>query len=228
MFWGFLHKKENLSPSASVASNVRSEPLRCNKTSPETEKPSNFGWGTKSRDDFSRKAEQLQKAKKTKNREKKKKREKERTAFAKMTLEFCAAFFIQGCSGQKSFLLSSMSHLEKPSAAFQPQQLFKFLKISLPTAGFVVVVCLGGVGSLLIFPACTSLCPLASPAVLRPPRSPSPASRPLGSMLQPRTAGTAGARGGGQQWRAGGAEETGGAAAPRPSWEPWKGEGRRP
>lgn len=122
------------------------------------------------------------KPRKQKTREKKKERErsKERTVFANLTLAFCAAFFSQGCSRQKSFLLSSTSHLEKPSAAFQPQQLFKFLTISLPTQGVVVVVCLGGVGSLFVFPAHTSPRAPAAPAVRWPPRSRSPAAQPLG------------------------------------------------
>lgn len=123
-----------------------------------------------------------------------------------MTLAFCAAFYSRGCSRQKSFLLSSTSHLEKPSAAFQPQQLFKFLKISLPAQGFVVVVCLGGVGSLFVFPAYSSLYPPAASAVRWASRSPSPASRPPGDrcsspalQVQPRRG--AGDNNGGQPGR---------------------------
>lgn len=105
--------------------------------------------------------------------------------FAKTTLAFFAAFFRQGCSRQKSFLLSSTSHLEKPSAAFQPQQLFKFLKISLPTQGFVVVACSGGVGSLFIFPAHTSPCPPPPQPCAAHRRVPLQRRGPRGSMLSP-------------------------------------------
>lgn len=196
----FLHKKENYHPVLSWLQT--SDQSRSDATKPALKPRNQVILGGEPRTGMisAAKRNNYRKPRKQKTgskKKKKKKRAKERAVFANMTLAFCAAFFSQGCSRQKSFLLSSTSHLEKPSAASQPKQLFKFLTISLPTQGFVVVVCSGGVGSLFIFPAHTSP---HVPAVL----APGAALRPLGTDAQPRTAGTAGARGGPQQWRAAG------------------------
>lgn len=87
----FFASKGELSPSAPVTSNVWSEPLRCNKTSPETERPSNFGWGTKTGMISAAKQNNYRKPRKQKTGRKKKRDRKDSVCQDDFSI-FCSFF----------------------------------------------------------------------------------------------------------------------------------------